>query len=84
MKKTDTTIIGYSATEEQDQHIERLTKHEGNWFNPEEDYYVMEDPSEKTLLILALLGIEIEWIKGGKPWHDYVREITERYKNGGK
>jgi hypothetical protein len=70
--KPGTTIITYYASEQEDEQITKLTDHQGGWYNPSEDYYVMEDPSERTLLILHLLGVELDWIKGEKSWHAYV------------
>lgn len=75
--KRQTTIIGYWADDSTDKRIEQLIEHDGEWFNPSEDYYVMENPSERTLLILALMGVEIEFIKGAKTWHEYVKKIIE-------
>jgi len=82
--KKQTTLIAYWATEQQDKQIDSVVKHKGNWFNPEEDYYVMEDPSESTLMLLALLGVEIEFIKGAKKWHEYVKMIIENQEKAAR
>jgi hypothetical protein len=70
-------IITYWANTVQDANIERMTKHTGQWFNPEEDYYVMEDPSNETLTVLSLLGIEFDIIKGKKNWQEVVKEAMQ-------
>lgn len=53
-------LIEYTATAEQDRRIESALKccHISNWFNPEDDYYVMETDDPRVPTILALMGID--------------------------
>jgi hypothetical protein len=54
-------LLEYYATDSEDLEIERILKNKNiiEWFNPEEDYYVMETDDETVVTILCLLGIEV-------------------------
>ena len=54
-------LIEYYANDIEDQMIEKQMQkyHIDNWFNPEDNYYVIETQDDKILTILAILGIEV-------------------------
>jgi hypothetical protein len=56
-------LIEYYATDYEDTQIEKaLEKFEIlEWFNPEDEYYVLETNDERVVTVLSLLGIEL-WI----------------------
>lgn len=53
-------LIEYTATDAEDRIIERALSyyHISNWFNPEEDYYVLETEDDRVVTTLALLNID--------------------------
>jgi hypothetical protein len=53
-------IIEYYATDEQDAVLERWLKGYKilEWFNPEDDYYVLETEEEAVITVLGIVGIE--------------------------
>lgn len=60
-------LIEYYATDQEDQHIERVLENFTilNWFNPEDGYYVLETEDERVLTLLSLLNIEL-YVSGTK------------------
>jgi hypothetical protein len=56
-------LIEYYASDYEDTQIEKaLEKFEIlEWFNPEDEYYVLETNDERVVTVLSLLGIEL-WI----------------------
>lgn len=56
-------LIEYYATDYEDTQIEKaLAKFEIlEWFNPEDEYYVLETNDDRVVTVLHLLGIEL-WI----------------------
>jgi len=62
-------IIEYCATDEQDGQIEVLLKGYEilEWFNPEDEYYVLETLDVRVLTILCLFDIEIYVVKQDPP-----------------
>jgi hypothetical protein len=64
-------IIAYTATDAEDTRLERAFEHLhiSNWFNPEENYYVLETEDSRVTTILAIFGI------------DFVVSDTESPKN---
>jgi len=62
-------IIEYCATDEQDGQIEVLLKGYEilEWFNPEDEYYVLETLDARVLTILCLFDIEIYVVKQDPP-----------------
>lgn len=54
-------LIEYYATDYEDIQIDRVLKPYAitNWFNPEENYYVLETEDDRVITALALLGIEL-------------------------
>ncbi len=58
-------IIEYCATDEQDGQIEVLLKGYEilEWFNPEDEYYVLETLDVRVLTILCLFDIDIYVVK---------------------
>ena len=54
-------IVEYYATDHQDQQLELALEkyHIINWFNPEDDYYVLETDDDRVITTMTLLGIEL-------------------------
>ena len=54
-------LLEYCASDTQDRLIERALKNIviDEWFNPSDDYYVLETQDDRAVTILALLGIEV-------------------------
>ncbi len=65
-------IVEYYATEEQDEQMSVLLKGYDiiEWFNPEDDYYVLETHDARVLTIMCLFDIEIYICKDDLP-RDY-------------
>ena len=62
-------IIEYCAADEQDGQIEVLLKGYEilEWFNPEDEYYVLETLDARVLTILCLFDIEMYVVKQDPP-----------------
>lgn len=54
-------ILEYCASDCEDLKIERAFEHVHviNWFNPEDNFYVLETNDDRAVTILHLLGIEV-------------------------
>jgi hypothetical protein len=54
-------LIEYYATDAEDTRLEKmLSKYKiDEWFNPEDDYYILETQDPQVVTIMSLLGIEL-------------------------
>ena len=68
-------LIEYYANEWQDRKITHALEHFhiDEWFNPEEDYYVLETQDPRVATVFALFGIEwYEVVDTNVGWQEYA------------
>lgn len=67
-------LIEYYATEREDRQIELNLKtlHIENWFNPEDQYYVIDTQDTRVITILCLMGIECWVTETDLSWHEHA------------
>ena len=54
-----------------------INKHSTNWYNYEQDYYSIENPSERLEIFLALKGYEYDVEMNSKGWQNRVETIMK-------
>jgi len=75
-------IYGLCLTDEEFELLQKdkhtnFTNNSSDWFNYEQGYYSIEDPSERLELFLALKGYEYDVQRESKGWQHLVTEAVK-------
>lgn len=67
-------LIQYYASDAEDKRIESLLENYEikEWFNPEENFYVMDTDDERIPTMLCLLDIEVYLVDTKQTWQEYA------------